>query len=337
MYPRTPLGQLAAYAIFLYIENMRKINSGFTIVELLIVIVVIAILAAITIVGYNGLQTRARASAASSALAQAARKVSIYNATNSGYPSDLATVDIFDTNDINYQYSLTASGFCVTATSGTVSYKITEATAPTAGGCAGHGVGGAVAVVNLVPNPSVEANTTGWSYRWYGNTGGAGTNSRQTSGGLYGSAYLRKTWTVAAAAADNGFNTSSGQVPVTAGTTYIVSGSLRTNRADVSGRVGITWYDVGGVAIGTTAWSSSATLSANTWRRYTYSATAPAGAVSMVAIYSNSNSVSWAVNDTYDFDGGMVTTTASNYADGNTTDWVWDGTPNNSTSRGPAV
>lgn len=42
---------------------MRKSTSGFTIVELLIVIVVIAILAAISVVAYTGIQTRARASA----------------------------------------------------------------------------------------------------------------------------------------------------------------------------------------------------------------------------------------------------------------------------------
>ena len=37
---------------------MRKSTTGFTIVELLIVIVVIEILAAITVVAYNGIQTR---------------------------------------------------------------------------------------------------------------------------------------------------------------------------------------------------------------------------------------------------------------------------------------
>jgi prepilin-type N-terminal cleavage/methylation domain-containing protein len=44
-------------------------RSGFTIVELLIVVVVIAILAAITIVSYNGIQQRAKLAAAKSDLA----------------------------------------------------------------------------------------------------------------------------------------------------------------------------------------------------------------------------------------------------------------------------
>lgn len=41
------------------IKCMRKSTNGFTLVELLIVIVVIAILAAITLVTYNGIQKRA--------------------------------------------------------------------------------------------------------------------------------------------------------------------------------------------------------------------------------------------------------------------------------------
>ncbi|MDB5168192.1 MAG: Fimbrial protein [Candidatus Saccharibacteria bacterium] len=45
---------------FILVKNMKKKQTGFTIVELLIVIVVIGILAAITIVAYNGIQDRAR-------------------------------------------------------------------------------------------------------------------------------------------------------------------------------------------------------------------------------------------------------------------------------------
>lgn len=44
------------------LKPSTKINKGFTIVELLIVIVVIAILAAITVVAYNGIQNQAQQS-----------------------------------------------------------------------------------------------------------------------------------------------------------------------------------------------------------------------------------------------------------------------------------
>jgi len=57
---------------------MRKSKSGFTIVELLIVVVVIAILAAISIVAYTNIQTRARASAIASELKATEKALAAY-------------------------------------------------------------------------------------------------------------------------------------------------------------------------------------------------------------------------------------------------------------------
>ncbi len=61
---------------------MRKTTSGFTIVELLIVIVVIAILAAISVVAYTGIQQRARDSQRRSDLSALAKAYAIYRIDN---------------------------------------------------------------------------------------------------------------------------------------------------------------------------------------------------------------------------------------------------------------
>jgi prepilin-type N-terminal cleavage/methylation domain-containing protein len=67
-------------------------QEGFTIVELLIVIVVIGILAAITIVAYNGIQNRGKTAAAASAATNAVKKTEAYNVETSGYPAQASTL-----------------------------------------------------------------------------------------------------------------------------------------------------------------------------------------------------------------------------------------------------
>jgi prepilin-type N-terminal cleavage/methylation domain-containing protein len=67
------------------LRSQRK--EGFTIVELLIVIVVIAILASISVVAYNGIQTRAANVKTQSTIAAIQRKIEAYKAENGSYPA----------------------------------------------------------------------------------------------------------------------------------------------------------------------------------------------------------------------------------------------------------
>lgn len=64
-----------------------QINRGFTIVELLIVVVVVAILATVTVVGYTGIQQRAQNSAIMGTAKQAVTAVQSYIAAEGAYPS----------------------------------------------------------------------------------------------------------------------------------------------------------------------------------------------------------------------------------------------------------
>lgn len=68
-----------------------KKQIGFTIVELLIVIVVIGILAAITIVAYNSVQGRAHDTAVQADLNNFAKTLGVYQAENGSYPVTLSS------------------------------------------------------------------------------------------------------------------------------------------------------------------------------------------------------------------------------------------------------
>ena len=97
--------------------NTKTKQSGFTIVELLIVIVVIAILAAISIVAYNGIQTRGNNAAASTSAATVAKKIEGFNSITGAYPVQGTSV----TTQLNGQNesALTGAGITLNTTSPT--------------------------------------------------------------------------------------------------------------------------------------------------------------------------------------------------------------------------
>ena len=96
-------------------QKLNKSNSGFTIVELLIVIVVIAILAAITIIAYNGLTAQAKESALKSDLGAAGKQLQVAKATTGDYPADTSGLKKSDTTTFG-TYTHTTGDFCLDAT-----------------------------------------------------------------------------------------------------------------------------------------------------------------------------------------------------------------------------
>lgn len=95
----------------------RRVQNGFTIVELLIVIVVIAILAAISIVAYNGVQSRARESSTMSDLANISKQIEVYNAANGSYPNSVAAATSIGART-SIQYGGSRVLLCATASTG---------------------------------------------------------------------------------------------------------------------------------------------------------------------------------------------------------------------------
>lgn len=100
----------------MHTQKKSSTVSGFTIVELLIVIVVIGILAAISIVAYNGIQDGARAASVSTALNQASKKIQLWRVNNAdAAPATLADADFTPPATVDMQYSRTNSNQDYTA------------------------------------------------------------------------------------------------------------------------------------------------------------------------------------------------------------------------------
>lgn len=110
---------------------MSKRADGFTIVELLVVIVVIAILAAITIVAFNGITDRANAAQANSAMANNIKALRLYASETGSYPTPTSpntqTIGCFDG-------TATCNGSAYQATSTALVNAVLKETTNTTGG-----------------------------------------------------------------------------------------------------------------------------------------------------------------------------------------------------------
>lgn len=318
----------------------KQKQTGFTIVELLIVIVVIGVLAAIVIVAYNGIQNRARIATVTADLNNSYKKLLAYQIDNSAYPADLATVGIGSSGGTTFQYSYNNAAspqtYCITGTNGNISYKVTESTStPASGGCPGHGVGGVAAITNLATNPSVES-----SVGWYSNNSSTVPRTYDTSMYRTGAQSVQSTNVSAGTSLLSiyaaGGSTANG-FPITGdGNQYTATVYFRAEVANQA-RIGVAFLMSG---VWTTAtYGSYATGSTSSWTQASYTFTNPVGATALRTIV-NVNALSSAPAGTKAWIDDYTTVQGSaaiNYADGSSSGWVWNGSPNASTSTGPPL
>ena len=118
-------------------KRFKNLNrSGFTIVELLIVIVVIGILAGLVFVQFNNVQGRARDTERKADIRLIESKLAEYRADNSAYPAALSSITdipadaLSGPDSVAYTYTPTPTG-CTTACTGySISATMEKETSP---------------------------------------------------------------------------------------------------------------------------------------------------------------------------------------------------------------
>lgn len=310
--------------------NGGENKKGFTIVELLIVVVVIAILAAITIVSYNGIQNRAKASGAAATATQYGKKLALnFQTNNSQYPADTTAVEslLNITLGANDRYivdnSLSPAQFCLSISKGTLgeSYASTSTSIDAVEGSC---------VMNHSTNPSFE--TTGASGTHYNATSSINT-SWSTSGTSSLQVHSTRTGNGEAIRFIQGGFGSMGAF--SAGSSYTFSLDMRSLGAfsinDSNQRV--IRFRVDGA--GATSISAQLPNGASTQRLVTTGSTAATGTIGVILQVNH-----WGTSTDPDIlvDSVMVTdgTLQYSYGDGESKGWWWTGTPHQSRSVGPA-
>ena len=174
--------------------NKKIHKSGFTIVELLVVIVIIGILAGITIVSYAGITNKAIAAGLQTELSSASRKFSLYRVMYDSYPSSLdeAGCPVAPNTDSDYcikysegtTFAYTSSGpsnYILTYTKSNISWRVTDDLTPFAFSTtpitAITNITGAILIGQTLTAGSVTPAEATVSYQWQSSTSSNGTYS----------------------------------------------------------------------------------------------------------------------------------------------------------------
>ena len=314
---------------------MHRNATGFTIVELLIVIVVVGVLAAISIVAYNSVQQKAAEAALKSDLRSASTQLETEYIQAGAYPvsSGSPPAIVHASAGITFTYTSDGQAYCLTAASarsGVSSHRVSNGEAIAEGVCPGHGDdggSGSSTLVNMHDNPSIETT-------WLTNYGGANGSAiaHNTTRSHTGAASLRVTMPVASAGQvgtimlqrdvgdffqPNTTYTASAYVFVPAGTVDVqmnVQGSGRASATNPTERI--------------------ATTKGSWVRIYNTFTTAPSGQVNIFVLNSAATTVA---STQFWIDSAMITegNQLHAYADGSFANWSWNGTEWRSASEGP--
>lgn len=246
-------------------------RTGFTIVELLIVIVVIGILAAITVVAYNGIQQRARDAKMASTLQSATKKAQVeYNLTGT-YPA-ATTLGADSSISLTMTADPATQTLCITGTgTGYATKNVTQSGTITSGPCDGHSGG-----------PSYCPNDSYVAINGYFCDGTVNSVATLHSGAVK----LDATTAPVPAGAPGAFvgrqnsrdNNGSTRFTAAAGEVYCVSGWVATVDSTVTHRIGVLFqgsYGNSWLGIGTSADSAR-----NQWVKISGCVTAPANTTS---------------------------------------------------------